>query len=75
MSWQARRKQFFFEKKNQKTLTLSGAYRPRLPRQLTEQSFLVLFFKKELLAYWLCGLTHQLQSLSTKSCTLRLEWP
>jgi hypothetical protein len=43
------RKQFFFEKKNQKLL-LCWMTRPR-PTALTEKnkSFLVLFFKKELL--------------------------
>jgi hypothetical protein len=38
------RKYFFFEKKKQKTF----AHGPRVP---TDKSFLVLFFKKELLPY------------------------
>jgi hypothetical protein len=48
----ARRKQFFFEKKNQKTFVRYGQRRlSRLlwRRRPTDKSFLVLFFKKELL--------------------------
>jgi hypothetical protein len=37
------RKQFFFEKKNQKTFFSAGA-------DLMDKSFLLLFFKKEVLA-------------------------
>jgi len=43
------RKEFFFEKKNQKTFARFDAYRSFLSRQPTSKSFLVLFFKKELL--------------------------
>jgi hypothetical protein len=50
----AGRKQFFFEKKNQKTLTLCGAWRSCRTRQPRNKSFLVLFFKKELLPF-LCA--------------------
>jgi hypothetical protein len=48
-----RRKQFFFEKKNQKTFArfpaLSVHVRERNAAE-TDKSFLVLFFKKELLS-------------------------
>jgi hypothetical protein len=37
------------KKKNQKTFTLWHAYRALRTRQLTDESFLVLFFEKELL--------------------------
>jgi hypothetical protein len=50
---QEARKQFFFEKKNQKTfdsVQLIAAYVVRKP---TDKSFLVLFFKKELLPFFL----------------------
>jgi hypothetical protein len=47
------RKDFFFEKKKQKTFTLAlsspGALRLQLGRVPTSQSFLVLFFKKNML--------------------------
>jgi len=42
-------KQFFFEKKNQKTLTRISKCRSCRPRQPTEQKFFGSFFKKELL--------------------------
>jgi hypothetical protein len=46
-----RRKQFFFEKKNQKTFgRLSRTSQQRTPR---DKSFLVLFFKKERLSFYL----------------------
>jgi hypothetical protein len=45
----AGRKHFFFEKKNQKTFTPLGACRTLVVRNPTDKSFLVLFFKKELL--------------------------
>jgi len=41
-------KQFFFEKKNQKTFTPLGACRTLVVRNPTDKSFF-LFFKKELL--------------------------
>jgi hypothetical protein len=45
-----RRKHFFFEKKKQKTFAcLDRGYASRL--ELTDKSFLVLFFKKELLLF------------------------
>jgi len=44
-----KKKQFFFEKKNQKTF-ICLARRERPGREATIKSFLVLFFKKELLA-------------------------
>jgi hypothetical protein len=40
------RKQFFFEKKNQKTFALGDALHPRGPRQPTEQKFFGSFFQK-----------------------------
>jgi hypothetical protein len=43
-------KQFFFEKKNQKTFTRLDTRQPYPARQPIIKSFLVLFFKKELLA-------------------------
>jgi hypothetical protein len=43
-----RKEEFFFEKKNQKTFEYSRAL-PASPRQ-PRKSFLVLFYKKELLA-------------------------
>jgi hypothetical protein len=43
------RKQFFFEKKNQKTFIRCGACRSFRARQPTGKSFLFLFFKKEIL--------------------------
>jgi hypothetical protein len=53
MSPRKARKQFFFEKKNQKTFALG--MRPERVRRANQQSksFLVLFFKKELLPCWL----------------------
>jgi hypothetical protein len=42
-------KQFFFEKKNQKTFTLWHAYRSSSSRRQQNKSLLVLFFRKELL--------------------------
>ncbi len=44
------RKQFFFEKKNQKTFDYFS-YAILATSRLTVKSFLVLFFKKELLSY------------------------
>jgi len=41
-----RRKQFFFEKKNQKTFSFFGAYRSCPPRHPTEKSFWFFFSKK-----------------------------
>jgi hypothetical protein len=49
------RKQFFFEKKNQKTFTLLVTRPLRTVRIPTIKSFLVLFFKKELLPAFLPG--------------------
>jgi hypothetical protein len=47
--WRARQsKSFFFEKKHQKTFV--GAPRRRVRTCQIDKSFLVLFFKKELLA-------------------------
>jgi hypothetical protein len=47
----AARKQFFFEKKNQKTfIRLSVRTKGSMVMSQTDKSFLVLFFKKELLA-------------------------
>jgi hypothetical protein len=46
---QAPRKQFFFEKKNQKTFTRLDTRKP------TNKSFLFLFFKKEILPYFSAG--------------------
>jgi hypothetical protein len=44
---------FFFEKKNQKTFDCFGCGSSRIERALIRRSFLVLFFKKELLsAMW-----------------------
>jgi exo-beta-1,3-glucanase (GH17 family) len=43
------RKPFFLEKKNQKTFALKQAYRSFAARLQSDKSFLVLFFKKELL--------------------------
>jgi hypothetical protein len=54
-SWQesqARRKQFFFEKKNQKTFTRWFPRPTRPARTAQNKNFLVLFFKKELLPCW-----------------------
>jgi hypothetical protein len=48
----SRRKQFFFEKKNQKTFICFGRHRVHTcepAAACNEQEFLVLFFKKELL--------------------------
>jgi hypothetical protein len=48
------RKQFFFEKKNQKTFDSFGeahGYHPPQGLPAIIKSFLVLFFKKELLPY------------------------
>jgi hypothetical protein len=41
---------FFFEKKNQKTFVPSGTRLTNSPRQ-PEKSFLLLFFKKEVLVF------------------------
>jgi hypothetical protein len=50
-----RKKQFFFEKKNQKTFANCIQYPvqkgPRQVPSATDKSFLVLFFKKELLSF------------------------
>jgi hypothetical protein len=46
---QTTRKQFFFEKKNQKTFTLFGAWRWSTRVLERGKSFLFLFFKKEIL--------------------------
>jgi hypothetical protein len=43
-------KTFFFEKKNQKTFTSSGAYLNHHARSKGIKSFLLLFFKKEVRA-------------------------
>jgi hypothetical protein len=43
------RKQFFFAKKNQKTL-INKSVGGRLARALADKSFLLLFFKKEVLS-------------------------
>ena len=43
---QVRRKQFFFEKKNQKTFTCWGACQSFQPRKPKEQQFFVSFFQK-----------------------------
>jgi hypothetical protein len=54
-----RRKQFFFEKKNQKTFTCAPSVRGSRERPSGAQeskSFLVLFFKKELLPSFLLKL-------------------
>jgi hypothetical protein len=45
----AKRKQFFFEKKNQKTVVQWGANRSANRVYLGIKSFLFLFFKKEML--------------------------
>jgi hypothetical protein len=47
---QVRSKQFFFEKKNQKTFTLLAYAADTIGTYSGNKSFLVLFFKKELLA-------------------------
>jgi hypothetical protein len=47
------RKDFFFEKKKQKTFGFLGAWSEL--RRLSNKSFLVLFFKKELLAHSVAG--------------------
>jgi hypothetical protein len=45
------RKQFFFEKKNKKLLSIWRSGAPEVVRtRITDKSFLVLFFKKELLS-------------------------
>jgi hypothetical protein len=44
-----KKKQFFFEKKNQKTFVCLGLHLSHRARKQTSKSFLVLFFKKELL--------------------------
>jgi hypothetical protein len=44
--WSFRRKQFFFEKKNQKTFIRLSTRRRCLTRQSTEQKFFVSFFQK-----------------------------
>jgi hypothetical protein len=46
---QAQRKQFFFEKKNQKTFACLVNDKAMVVMRLRNKSFLVLFFKKELL--------------------------
>jgi hypothetical protein len=43
---QVPRKQFFFEKKNQKTFVRFSACQSYQPRQPTEQKFFVSFFQK-----------------------------
>jgi len=45
------RKKFFFEKKNQKTFATFTRDVSPSPGQQEQKSFLVLFFKKELLAF------------------------
>jgi len=47
------RKNFFFEKKKQKTFVLFCAGLLRQPRPKLTKSFLLLFFKKEVLASFL----------------------
>jgi len=49
---QAPRKQFFFEKKNQKTFAHLDECRRCGRGKQYEKSFLVLFFKKELLPFY-----------------------
>jgi len=44
-----KRKQFFFEKKNQKTFICLVTHQQRSARTLSNKSLLVLFFRKELL--------------------------
>jgi hypothetical protein len=44
------RKYFFFEKKKQKTFALQDAAADMIGTYRSEQKFLVLFFKKELLS-------------------------
>jgi len=48
----APRKQFFFEKKNQKTFTFSRTYRCTGRVRQENKSFLFLFFKKEKLPFF-----------------------
>jgi hypothetical protein len=48
-----KRKQFFFEKKNQKTFARSGTRQSYPTRTPTNKSFLFLFFKKEILSSFL----------------------
>jgi hypothetical protein len=43
----------FLKKRNKKLLLVGGARLLRLARSEANKSFLVLFFKKELLPYWL----------------------
>jgi len=51
-----RKKAFFFEKKKQKTFAIAPSSPDvnllQLARSQTDKSFLVLFFKKELLAFF-----------------------
>jgi hypothetical protein len=44
------RKRFFFEKKRSKKLSLLGAATRSVPQPAVNESFLLLFFKKEALA-------------------------
>jgi len=53
---QVQRKQFFFEKKNQKTFALWLTRQARVAGTKENKSFLVLFFKKELLVSRLLSL-------------------
>jgi hypothetical protein len=55
------RKQFFFEKKNQKTFAMLVGAAGATAAYRREKSFLVLFFKKELLS-WLPFLTEESKS-------------
>jgi hypothetical protein len=49
-----RRKHFFFEKKKQKTFANWARY-PRKGRSQMNKGFLLLFFKKEVLPFFLRG--------------------
>jgi len=48
------RKYFFFEKKKQKTFACCLTRQERSVRTEASKSFLVLFFKKELLSFLIC---------------------
>jgi hypothetical protein len=66
-AWAAlERKKFFFEKKNQKTFTSLGRAYPERPEPIIK-SFLLLFFKKEVLAFLLFAIPRK---RTTCSC-----WP
>jgi hypothetical protein len=62
------RKRFFFEKKKQKTfIRWVCGNAGGLPLSQKSKSFLLLFFKKEALAYFLNTATIAAQSLSSSS--------